>query len=403
MKYKYGISGLTSTINSINGSNNLNNNNKNYSIVRVKDIILDESHPLFKEYGEWDSIGIVFFENIEAPSTSQNTQTLLTAKPYFSNVKNYPLLNELVMVQTSPILDTQFNIASKSYFYYPPLNIWNNSHHNAFPDFIISTQTPQYQNKNYLQTQAGSNSIVSDKETSIKLGEYFEEKPNINPLRPFEGDIIYEGRWGNSIRLGSTNKLNLNSWSNNNKKGDPILIIKNGQYETPNGWENIIEDINKDKSSIYLTSTQNIPINPSSPIKSSNPNNYNNPQIIINSDRILINSKKENTILSAQKSIELSSNENVEINSNNTLINSKKTFIGENANESLLLGDSHTELMKALISNLTEFMSICSNLTYGQAGTPITPLNIISQELITVLNNIYNNLDSTKSKNNFTN
>ena len=34
----------------------------------------------------------------------------------------------------------------------------------------------------------------------------FVEKSNIHPLLPFAGDIIHQGRWGNSIRFGSTAK-----------------------------------------------------------------------------------------------------------------------------------------------------------------------------------------------------
>ena len=32
--------------------------------VRVTDIILDPNHPKFKDYGEYDSIGTVFYTNL---------------------------------------------------------------------------------------------------------------------------------------------------------------------------------------------------------------------------------------------------------------------------------------------------------------------------------------------------
>jgi hypothetical protein len=76
-----------------------------------------------------------------------------------------------------------------------------------------------------------------------------------------EGDVIEEGRWGNSIRIGSTVKNTPNNWSISGSNGDPILIIRNGQgIQTEEGWVPTIEDINNDDSSIYVTSTQNVPL-----------------------------------------------------------------------------------------------------------------------------------------------
>ena len=33
--------------------------------ARVTDIILDENHPSFNNYGQWSSIGTIFFEPVE--------------------------------------------------------------------------------------------------------------------------------------------------------------------------------------------------------------------------------------------------------------------------------------------------------------------------------------------------
>jgi hypothetical protein len=44
--------------------------------------------------------------------------------------------------------------------------------------------------------------------------------------------------------------------------GDPITILRNGQgNQTKEGWIPIVEDINNDNSSIYLTSTQHSTFN----------------------------------------------------------------------------------------------------------------------------------------------
>ena len=96
----------------------------------------------------------------------------------------------------------------------------------------------------------------------LPLGRTFIENEKIKTLRPFEGDIILESRFGQSIRFGSTVKglKALNSWSEAGLTGDPITIIRNGQGQPTDTdpFAATIEDINKDDSSIYLTSSQKI-------------------------------------------------------------------------------------------------------------------------------------------------
>ena len=82
---------------------------------------------------------------------------------------------------------------------------------------------------------------------------------------------MVEGRFGNSIRFGSTidnNKTPHSSpWSNEGSKGNPITIIRNGQRDQPSHTQDtyhqefytpVTEDINGDDSSIYLCSSQQI-------------------------------------------------------------------------------------------------------------------------------------------------
>jgi hypothetical protein len=98
------------------------------------------------------------------------------------------------------------------------------------------------------------------------LGYTFEENAEIKDLQPFEGDTIIQARFGQSIRFGSTVSVlsNDNTWSKNNEdtNGDPITIITNrqGNRVVRNKFDSIVEDINKDGSSIYMTSTQEIDI-----------------------------------------------------------------------------------------------------------------------------------------------
>jgi len=77
--------------------------------------------------------------------------------------------------------------------------------------------------------------------TGLELGDKIKPNNKIHPLESKEGDRIYEGRFGNSIRFG-----------NNPETGEPEILIRSGQRFDVTG-ENlipIVEDINKDFSSI---------------------------------------------------------------------------------------------------------------------------------------------------------
>jgi hypothetical protein len=80
--------------------------------------------------------------------------------------------------------------------------------------------------------------------------------------------------------------------------GDPLTILRNSQYDDgKDAWIPQVEDINKEGSSVYMTSTQAIPIEVSSKSYSSyktaptSPDKFAGEQIILNSGRLLFNTK----------------------------------------------------------------------------------------------------------------
>ena len=225
-----------------------------FTSVRVVDVILNTDHPKAASLGGVDAIGIIFYGEIETKKGIDNPERLPIAKPLFAHQKYLPLINEVVL-----LIDVTINkdnkTKQKNKLYLPNINICNNPHHNAMP----LTEYYENGNREYLSTQNGSIKSPQDDQLNIPLGKTFIEKDFIKPLRPFEGDNILEGRLGNSIRLGSTSKP-LNPWSQNGENSDPIIIIRNGQYNNINDgtFNPNVEDINNDDSSIYLTSNQNI-------------------------------------------------------------------------------------------------------------------------------------------------
>ena len=373
--------------------------------VRIKSIILSEDHPKFKELGEWNSLGAIEFEYVSEPSGPSNKLSI--AYPLYPNVKNYPLVNEIVFLITLPSTGVGLTWNASRSYYVNIVSLWNHPHHNAYPE--NSNVAPPSQVKDYTQTTVGSVRRVTDQSTEIYLGQTFIERSNIHPLLPFEGDVIQEGRWGNSIRFGSTVKGRQNNWSTTGINGDPIIILRNGQSPSVNdeGWVPITENINEDLSSMYSTSTQNIPLEASSTsyvsYKSDSPTNpkeyKDNPQIILNSGRLIFNTTQDHILLSSKKSINLNAILSVNIDSPDTIIQSTNVYLGsKDATESVLLGDTTVSLLKTLVQNLQSFMQICSTLVGVPPGTPLAPLNAVASQLITTLSQLNTNLDNTKSK-----
>jgi hypothetical protein len=348
---------------------------------------------------------------IVSPLATTPNQQKITAFPLFANIKTYPLVNEVVFLVSGPSGDYSSNSSKVKYYYLSTLNIWNSIHVNPTPNPYENLK-PSSQNKSIAEVEAGSTNKSDEVDTNqFKPGTYFTEKSDIYPLYPFEGDVIYEGRFGNSIRLGSTDIANnnntpisLNNWSVSGLNGDPILIFRNGQNPELKGpaQNTIVEDINKDLSSIYITSTQQIPLVVSSQNdylsygenKPSSPNQYSGAQIILNSGRLIFNTTQDHLMFSSKKSINLNSIEGVNVDTvGPVVIEAPEIKLGSNdAEESVLLGDSDlvslTKIMGSQIGNngilleptATTARTISNNLSTYQSQLDSLKSNIVKVE-----------------------
>ena len=379
--------------------------NTNIQSIRVLDIILDNSHPKFKEYGEWNSIGTIFYELATSPGSYIPNSGIptATAYPLFPNIKQYPLINELTYIIFLPGNNLTEDLNSSVAYYLPPTNIWNSQHHNAVP--VIPTISPA-QDRDYVQTELGSYRRVEDTSTEIYLGKTFKEKIDIHPLLPYEGDTIYEGRWGNSIRLGSTVKNSTipNDWSIVGMNGDPITILRNGQTDyTSDSWVPETEDINNDKSSIYLTSTQQLPLFPASVNNSSfskstppiNIGQYEGNQIILNSGRLVFNAKSDSVLVLANKSIQLSCNDTLGINAKQITLAVDIVYLGLSEGiegtkiQPVVLGEN----LNFVLSDIAIFLqtlNIAFKTAVDSNGASIVSLQSIASDAETLSNDILN-------------
>jgi hypothetical protein len=370
---------------------------------RVRDIILDSSHEFFDEFGQWNGIGTIFIEPVRQPGRNDDIP-LIPAYPAFPNIKNYPLLNELVPIIYLADPNVSENTSDVTAYYFPPINAWNSQVHNAVPSTNV---TPELENKEYPLVEAGSVRRITDQDTDIDLGTTFNEANVLNnrPLLPYEGDIIYEGRFGNSIRFGSTvnGPLYPNSWSDEGNQSDPILILRNGQSnetDVSQPWIPILENINDDQSSIYLTSTQLIPLELSTENISSYdgltetptiPELYSGKQILLNSGRLVFNAKNDHIILSADKSVHLVSNSSLNFDTTDKIsmttnmsfgkitLTSPNVYLGSDVGnegyvganiQSLVLGEN---LIQTLTSIINALEGIGGAMRTANAGGIVIP------------------------------
>ena len=418
MGMKFGLVGSTSGAGSSKQNNNLENKISNAQgkvvAARVIDIVLDENHKYYELVGQWNGIGAIFYEIVNKSGTKSYPNFAL---PYDSQLKTYPLINEIVLLISLPNQSMGLVSSNESYFYMSPLGIWNHPHHDAYPN-VLDGINDQEQTRDYPTTTSGSVRRVTDGSTEIDLNSSnpsqntFVEKVNIHPLLPFMGDSLLEGRHGQSLRFGSTAKSKSekkNNWSDSGTNGDPITILKNGQPSkvSDEGWIPITENINDDLSSIYLTSTQKLPYNlsiekPEKWIKSPTfPGQYILPQILLNSNQISINSKEDSILLSSKKSIGLTCEDEINLTGNNTVLDTTNLYLGsKRATESVLLGDKTINTLKQITSLLKSITNVLQLDQMYPAGIPVPngPLNVVSLTATQTLATIEASLDSLASK-----
>ena len=126
-------------------------------------------------------------------------------------------------------------------------------------------------------------------------------------------------------------------------------------------------------------------------IQTQSPAEFTRPQVVINSDRILINSKSDDIRLSSNIHIGLSALEAVGIDAGNHFtVNSPEIYLGLGATEPLILGDQMTNWLSSLLDALRSF-------TYTNSGGPTGPaINIY------LLDQLEATLDQLKSRQNKT-
>jgi hypothetical protein len=255
----------------------------------------------------------------------------------------------------------------------------------------------------YQYQQPGYQGSADVAQTKLPLGVSFQENDKVRTLTPFEGDTLIEGRFGQSIRLGSSNAIrsSKNTWSTNKEaSGKPITILINGQgrpsAENSDKFVTTVENISRDDSSIYLTSGQALTSFTVADIKSAKYEfPYKGNQALVCSDRVMLYSKKENILLYSRQEIGLSAIKPINIYSGeNVIVNSPKISLGDEfVTEAAMLGDTFTIQLTRMLENLKNAGNRLQGASTTNPGAAAQSIRIAGKEIENAANVMINYLN----------
>jgi hypothetical protein len=263
-----------------------------------------------------------------------------------------------------------------------------------------------------------SNSNTSSEEKSKTKngfqGKYFKRNLKLHQLKPNEGDTIIQSKFGSSIRFSGylhDDKTNGTQY--------PSILIRNGEntdsQQNNKVFETTIEDINKDGSSIQITSgeyktlfKETINVNKEAILKYPSSDDLKGDQFILNSGRVILSAKTSELFLFSKKNLSIFTDDVVTIDtekgmnvisqngpiqlatksSNNiTLaVENGKIFAGQDgATQQMVLGNVMVDLLSQLIDAIDQMQFATPSGPSAPGPLDKTPFTDIKNQLKTAL------------------
>jgi len=282
-------------------------------------------------------------------------------QPMDANIKQYPLIGEYVIVGRY----------LGRYYYAQTINMLGSPNSNSYPGYSgdkasLTDNTTRRHAHNRSVEVATTKTPNKAASGEVTVGDPFEPNPLIRQLQPTFGDVIFNGRLGQSIRFGS-----------NPDTLEPNILIRAGQLTDAeafgktadvddlknNANKPVTEDINADGSSLWITSDQEVPLEVA--IESDLTPTIDGKQIILNSDRLLFNAKNGGDIFC------YSANDINFIATTQIVVESPKILLGNvEATEPVVKG-------QVLVDLLLELIGILDGIhTVPTPAGPIPKLNV---------------------------
>ncbi|QQO91834.1 hypothetical protein immuto35A_154 [Flavobacterium phage vB_FspM_immuto_3-5A] len=349
---------------------------------RVVSTILSVNDPNCKDPSMLNG---VYYRAAKIGSDEGEVATLLFAYQGSATMRVIPMEGEMVQIESAPGANSQGTIGATVKYWTKIVNIWNSPHHNASPD----TKQVGWQDR---------------------LIGGATEAANINPLQASPGDMLIEGRLGQSIRFGGNKGLSSLVGDSNN--GSPLIIISNGQIVTDNGIDPIEENINDDFNSLYFAAKHVIPLKTANTKRDSydtppiTSDQYLGNQVLLNGGRLYFNAKEDSAFISAKESIGLNA-KTLNFDAETYLcVDAKKIYLGAKARtagtkEPVILGRQLENWMNSLLDALSSVASALSSAV-AVSGGPVTQLNAAGPELQAVVKSLRTQIRQFQSNKVFT-
>jgi hypothetical protein len=396
----------------------------------VHDIILNEDnvYAKSKKFGS-SVIGSIRFRTSD--NLSPSNPELPVAHPFDKNFKNLPIINEQVEIyEFSPGSYAYRRIGNEP-------NPMQSAPQAAIANFFAPDKNKEQDGKKYQDVIdtgiATSNEPSGDKYK--KSGDYYVAQRGIHKLKLYEGDSLFESRFGQSIRFSAYNNLSGpmkavggTGISLPTPIFAPTLIIRNGEssFNTKKPYlESVVEDINRDGSSIVLSSGDYVsPFIPGTVNDDGKSNFQTKPesfsdyptklvgdQILINSGRIIFSAKNAEMIFFSKKNygfisdggmsidnklgIDVSVGDNIDVITNDKNISLRtgkgNIFLGDVDLEPIVKGQQLVELLGRLLDAI-----VAQQYLTPSGPTKIGPENVPTFSAIKQdLNNILSKLNQT--------
>ena len=400
-------------------------------VIQVYD--LESKLPEVKDSDDLDYnlLGAIKFRKVYSQQWVSD-DSLSVAYPLNLNLVDFPVKGEIVFIQK---IYNRFYYTDRVNQYNSPNN---SSAVGSSQKFKIGGGEKNQQTLNTAESGITKDTSVED---DGYLGNYFQPNFNIRPLIPNEGDTLLQGRFGNTIRLGSvenspTIKLRAGQLADYEKFDEGVEFVSELEQKplsTP-----LAEDINLDASSLWMTTDETVSITPAT-LEDTNiyptevaPAEFGGKQIILNSGRLIFNSKEDGILgfsngpvdfstlntfgVSAKQGLNLYSplidigrknqTKNIGLSSNQVVIDATDGNITNIANKINLFGSQLRDTSPAvrgteLRAVLEEMIEIMKTLTTGlnqlasAVGPALPPVSGVSGKVVSsVSGNIFKQVDA---------
>lgn len=290
--------------------------------------------------------------------------TMQVAIPLNYNFVRIPIVGEIVLCLRAPGSYATGIKQSTTLYYLDIVSLQSSVHHNGLP--TISSKKIQKQTSDS-STYEESSTGNTNTENPASIDPNFTEISTAKPLQHYVGDVIMEGRYGQSIRFSTTPKSGdftvVPKFSG--VSGNPITIFRNTTQgiDTKRINDFVTETFTNEENVLVLASGQNLEFEQASKVLSSaqskgitswqDENWGTTPQALLSSGRIVFNSTQKEIIGFAKNGIALSSETVLTLDAkDNVSINAAKIELGTDADEPLILGNKFKSWAEGLIDDL---------------------------------------------------